>query len=109
MDLILVLTINKIYFQCLGLCPVLWCTAFMMVLPVTLFKVAEREGERKRLVKVILKKVFLGNRTGNHSLAMKILNATPRPILPSLKAWLEMASDNHSQIFTTLLQQNDKV
>ena len=26
--------------------------------------------------------------------------------LPSQKAWLEISSDNHSQIFTTLLPQN---
>ena len=38
--------------------------------------------------------------------AVKILNVTPRPILPSLKAWLEVASDNHSRIFTTLLQRD---
>ena len=30
---------------------------------------------------------------------MKILNGTPRPNVPSLKAWLEIASDNHSRIF----------
>ena len=28
---------------------------------------------------------------------------TPRPNVPSQKAWLEIASDNHSRIFTTLL------
>ena len=36
---------------------------------------------------------------------MKILNDTPRPNVPSQKAWLEIASDNHSRIFTTLLPQ----
>ena len=36
---------------------------------------------------------------------MKILNGTPRPNVPSQKAWLEIASDNHSRIFTTLLPQ----
>ena len=30
----------------------------------------------------------------------------PRPILPSQKAWLEMASDNNSRIFTNLLPRN---
>ena len=34
------------------------------------------------------------------------MNGSPRPILPSQKAWLEIASDNHSWIFTTLLPKN---
>ena len=34
-------------------------------------------------------------RTDNPSLAVTTLNVTPRPILPSQKDWLEMASDNH--------------
>ena len=33
-------------------------------------------------------------RTVIPSLAVKILNGTPKPILQSQKAWLEMASDN---------------
>ena len=36
-------------------------------------------------------------------LAVKTLNCTPRPNVPSQKAWLEIASGNHSRIFTTLL------
>ena len=39
------------------------------------------------------------------SLAVKILNDPPRPNVPSQKAWLEIASDNHARIFPTLLPQ----
>ena len=53
--------------------------------------------ERARLMQV-----YLGD-SNNPSLAVKILNGTPRPFLPSQTDWLEMASDNHSRIFTTLL------
>ena len=65
----------------------------------------ERERERKReRLNVIL--IFFGKcnweiRTDNPSLAVKILNDTPRPNVPSQKAWLKIASDNHSRIFTT--------
>ena len=59
---------------------------------------------------IIMKVIFVIKciweiRTDNPSLAVKILNVTHRPILPSQKAWLEMASDYHSRIFTTLLPQ----
>ena len=56
-------------------------------------------------MKVIFLKCIWEIQTGNPSLAMKILNGTPRPNVPSQKAWLEIASDNHSRIFTTLLPQ----
>ena len=49
-------------------------------------------------MKVILKKNIWEIRTGNPSLAVKIINVTPRPILPSQKAWKEIA--NHSRFFT---------
>ena len=44
-------------------------------------------------MKVIEKRYIRKIRTGNPSLAVKILNDTPKPILPSQKAWLEMATD----------------
>ena len=50
-------------------------------------------------LKVILT-VYLGDSN------RQIMNSTPRPILPSQKAWLEMASDNHFRVFKTLLPQN---
>ena len=52
---------------------------------------------------MILFKVYLRDSNRHPSPAVKILNITPRPILPIRKAWLEMASDNHSRIFTNLL------
>ena len=45
----------------------------------------ERDKERERLMKVIF---FWEIRTDNPSLAGKILNDTPRLILPIIKAWL---------------------
>ena len=45
-----------------------------------------------------LKKKFIWIRTDNPSLAVKILNVTPRPILPSQKAWLVMASEREVDI-----------
>ena len=48
-----------------------------------------------RLMKVMFLKCIWEIRTSNPSLAVEILNVNPRPILPSQKAWLEMASDNH--------------
>ena len=54
------------------------------------------EREREKLIKVIFCKYIWEIRTGNPSLAGKILNGTPRPILPRQKAWLEITSDNHS-------------
>ena len=41
-------------------------------------------------------------RTDNPSQAVEVLNGTPRPIVPSQKAWLDIASDNHSRIFTEI-------
>ena len=50
-------------------------------------------------------KVHLGDSNRHPSLAVKILNGTPRPNVPSQKAQLEIGSDNLSRIFTTLLPQ----
>ena len=51
-------------------------------------------------------KCFWEIRTDNPSLAVKILNGTPRPNVPSQKGLVKkIASDNHSRIFTTLLSQ----
>ena len=61
--------------------------------------------ERLNLIFYLFWKCIWEIRTDNPSLAVKILNGTPRPIVPSQKAWLEIASDNHSRIFTTLLPQ----
>ena len=61
----------------------------------------DRETERDRLnVIFIFWKCIWEIRTDNPSLAVKILNDTPRPNVPS---WLQIASDNHSRILTTLL------
>ena len=65
-----------------------------------------RCSEFRRLIErnFIFFKCIWEIRTDNPSLAVKILNNTPRPNVPS-QAWLEIASDNHSRIFTTLLPQ----
>ena len=62
----------------------------------------ERETERERLKVIffIFLKCIWEIRTDNPSLAVKILIDTPRPNVPSQKAWVEIASDNHSRIFT---------
>ena len=53
-----------------------------------------RERERERLMIVI----FFKSVSRRFEQTTPAVNGTPRPILPSQKAWLEMASDNHSLI-----------
>ena len=65
----------------------------------------KRKAGEIECVFLIFLKCISEIRTDNPSLAVKILNGTPRPNVPNQKAWLEKASDNHSRIFTTLLPQ----
>ena len=59
----------------------------------------DRYKERLNVIFIFWKCIW-EIRSDNPSLAVKILNDTPRPNVPSQKAWLEIASDNHSRIFT---------
>ena len=77
-----------------------YCTPGCYVLHTLNFLEREREIERDFY---FCWKCIWEIRTDNPSLAVKILNDTPRPNVPSQKALLEIASDNHSRIFITLL------
>ena len=69
----------------------------------------ERETEKDREIERDLFFIFLKVHLGdNPSLAVKILNDTPRPNVPSQKAWLEIASDNHSRIFTNRERERER-